>query len=126
MTARVRYYAFTRALDPGTGYIRVSGNTWVPGSPMVEVVLRIIRTPKGTFLPDPNFGVDYSLVEKARTNSGATFRAELSRALRTLVTTNAIRDLAIQVETKGTTLLWQIDFVDVRLGERVPILRGAV
>lgn len=123
---RSTYYAYTRSLDPGTGQIQIAGNNWVAGSPMVQVAIRILRTQRGTYLPDPTFGVDYSVVDKALPNAPATFKAELNRAFRSLVTSGAIANLSITVESSPPKLLWEITFTDVRLGERIRPLRGSV
>lgn len=115
------YYAATRAMDPGTGEVSMAGATWARGAPMVEVVLRVLRTQKGSYRPDPAFGVDYTAVQKALPNAAATWRAEVLRALQFLVDRGLITGpggagqpaITVDVSARGV-LAYQVDFRDPR------------
>lgn len=111
-------YAVTRSLDPGKGDVLMDGLTWKQGQPMTEVVLRILRTPRGRYLPDPTFGVDYSAVNKALPGAGAAWRAAVLDALRSLIDRGYIANVAVTVDTAGDRLLYQVDFTDVQAQQR--------
>lgn len=121
------FYAFTPELDE-SGDVALDGSTYSWGSPMVEIVKRVLRTPRGTYLPDPSFGVDYSVVDKARPDAGARFQAAILAALRPWTLRREIVDLSVAVEVTDSTLRYEISFSDPRLASdtrgRVT-LRGA-
>lgn len=81
---------------------------------MTEVVVRVLRTPRGSFLPDPTFGVDYRLVTKAHPNSPATLQSAIVEALKRFTDIGLITDLTVNVERRGTQLLWEVIFRDPR------------
>jgi hypothetical protein len=112
-------YAFCRALDPGTGDVRLAGATWAAGTPMTEVVLRVLRTPRGRYLPDPDFGVDYDVVQKLGPGTAAAWRAEVLRALRPYVDAGLLADVAVTVDTGAGRLVYQVDFTDPRAAQRL-------
>jgi phage baseplate assembly protein W len=116
-----RYYAHTRALDAQSGDKRVAGGTYVAGDPMTEVVLRILRTPRGRYLPDPTFGVDYSVIQKAGAGVAAAWRAAVLAALDRLIKRNLITHVRVIVDTsKPGQLLYDVEFRDPRNSAREP------
>jgi phage baseplate assembly protein W len=114
------YYARTRALDPATGDLRLAGGNYVAGNPMLEVVLRVLRTPRGSYLPDPTFGVDMTVLRKASVGVAAAWRAAVIAALRRYTDRGLITDLKVTVETEGSRLYYSLEFVDPRSRTREP------
>lgn len=109
------YYAHTRALDPVTGDVRLSGGQWVVGSPAAELVLQVLRTPKGTYLPDPSYGIDLSAVTHDHPNVTAKLHAAITAALRHLVEDGFITDLLVKVQRSGRGRLgYDVSFYDPR------------
>jgi phage baseplate assembly protein W len=116
------HYAVARELDPATGDLRMHGVAWKRGAPLTEIVLRVLRTPRGSFLPKPTFGVDYSLVQKLTPASRSLWRAGVEAALRYLVDSGRMRDLQVIVDPPaGGRMLYAVDFVDVRQSERTQL-----
>lgn len=109
------YYAWAPTLDARVGQPVVTAGNWKPGSPVLETVKLILRTPKGSYLPDSTIGVDYSLVQKGDPDCAARFRAALYAAFKTLVETKTLVDLACVVQQSGTTLLYEVSFDDPKL-----------
>lgn len=109
-------YAYTREIDPNTGDVRMNGAVHkIADSPMVEVVMRVLRTPRGTYLPDPSFGLDYSLARYIKPNTKSDWRAEVVRALTFLIDAKRIQELSVEVEIVGRQLRYQVSFLDPRM-----------
>lgn len=105
---------YVRAMDPATGDVRhLDGGTWVAGSPGVEVVVRTLRTVKGSFQPDPELGVEYNLVDRVRPNAAATLVTVLEKALAFAVREGTIEDLTVRAAA-GSQLRADVAFVDPR------------
>lgn len=126
--AATRFYAFTRALNPQTGQPLVSAGIWTRGAPMAEVVVRILRTPQGTYKPERSFGVEYGQIDKGSADAPEALRSAIESALAKLVRDKLIENLTIEVERHGDRLLYEISFDDpkVAAGRRVGPLRGRV
>ena len=118
------HYAYTPAVDPKTGQVTAWGSELRPGSPAAEIVLLTLRTPKGSYLPDPTEGVDLDLIQNATSNVAVLWKAEVERALSRYTQSGVIRDLHVTVEQNGTTLLYDVEFVDPRDTTRPVTLRG--
>ncbi len=113
-------YAITRARSPVTGEVLFDDRraTWrVAPSPATEVVLIILRTPRGSCLVDPTRGVDYSRINKLRTDAPATARAAVTEALQSVVTAGLIRDVRVEARVFASSSRLELDvsFVDVQL-----------
>lgn len=117
------FYAFARALDPLSGDLRFNAATqaFVEGQPLAEVVLRVLRTPRGQCLADPGFGLDYATLDKASANLAARFDAAVRDALRFLTTPGLITDLALTVSADRSQLGFTLAFVDPRDSARTVI-----
>lgn len=116
----MRPYAITRARSPLTGDVLLNTTTsrWVEAdSPARELVLIRLRTPLGSMLCAPEIGVDWQRVSTLRTDAPATARQAIEAGLAPLVRSGAIRDLSVhvQVDAARGRLLFEVDFVDVRL-----------
>lgn len=112
------YYAWAATLDARTGQPVVEAGNWKPGYPVLETVKLILRTPKGSFLPDGTIGVDYSLVQKGDPDCAARFQSALYAAFKTLVETKTLTDLVCLVTQSGSDLLYEVSFVDPKLQSR--------
>lgn len=108
-------YAYCRKLDPKTGDVVMNGATWQASStPMLEVVLRVVRTPLGKCLANAKFGVNYDLLQKVLPTTAASWRAEILRALRPYVDLNLISPPKVTVDTDGSQMVYEVTFVDIR------------
>ena len=86
-------YATTRARSGFTGEVLFDDRrgTWRDAqSPATEMVLLILRTPLGKCLVRPTLGVDWSRVNKLRTDAPDTARAAVNTAI---VACNAALDV---------------------------------
>lgn len=114
-------YAVTRARSGLTGEVlwdAKRNNTWqLAQSPAAELVLFILRTQKGKCLVRPDLGVDWSRVNKLRTDARATAEAAVRDALAEPVRSGAIRDVEVAARVYPSRSLLELDvsFVDVRL-----------
>lgn len=113
------YYAYARAMDPASGDAVLSGATWAGGSPAAELVERCLRTKKRSYLPDPEFGLDLALVQKAAPNAGATLRGAIVDALARFTRPPArVVVVSITVEVRGSALFFDVAFTDPRVPSR--------
>lgn len=113
--ASTGYYAVARRLDAGAGDVVMAGATWARGQPAAEIVLRCLRTPRGRYLPDPTYGLDYAALQKGGPNAGARVDAAVRAALAPLVRRGVLKDRPeITVTVTGTSLLIDVAFVDPR------------
>ena len=112
-------YAITRVYDPVTGDVRMSGPTWARSpSPMLEVILYVIKTPKGSKPTDPSFGVDYNLLQRNLPNLGVTWVAEVKRALKFYTDNRYITELSVLVDTSSHGLKFEVSFKDPQMPDR--------
>jgi len=115
-----RAYAVTRKMDPLTGDVLfdTSRRTWATGAPLMERVLRCLRTERGTAMRDPGYGVDWSPVDNARSNAGVAAQQAITEALRRFVDAGDLRDLTVQTDAikaaGGMAFLFKLTFRDVR------------
>ncbi len=115
-----RAYAVTREMDPMTGDVvfDATRRTWATGAPLTERVLRCLRTERGTAARDPSYGVDWSAVDNARTNSGVAAQQAITEALRRFVDAGDLRDLRVLTDSipaaSGRAFLFKVTFRDVR------------
>ena len=106
-------YQYARQFDAGTGDVKMNGATWATDRPLTAIVLRVLRTPLGTYLPDPNFGIDYSKVDKARPNAGAELQAAIRRGLEFLTRARLLTKLVVTTPTvAGSTITFDVKFTD--------------
>ena len=106
-------YAYARKFDPGTGEVMMDGASWATDRPMTAIVMRVIRTPLGSYLPDPNFGIDYSTLDKARPNAGAELQAAIKRGLAFLTRPGLITNLVVKTPTViGSAITFDLTFAD--------------
>jgi len=118
-----RAYGYTPALSPRSGDW-ATGPDRPAGAPATEAVLLVLRTQRGSYVPDPDFGVDFGIVQKSAPNTTVLWEAEVRRALAGLVARGWIGDLRVTVDSpSGGRLIYTIDFRDLRSGERVVPLR---
>ena len=117
-------YAVTRKRNPTTGEVLIDGNRWVTAtSPMIEVVLMVLRTSRGLCAADPTFGVDWNRVRKFVTGTPATARAVIEEGLRYLVTAGQIADLTVEAtaDVRAGLLVYTVSFTDPRLDRRARV-----
>lgn len=113
-------YAVTQEMDPGTGDVRMNGSLRKRGVPATEVVLRILRTDIGSYVPDPTQGREYAKIAKKLPNITRVWQAETIRALRHLVENGVISNLKVEVQTTtGGRLLEMVSFVDPRSADNL-------
>lgn len=67
------------------------------GDPDAEAVLRVLRTPRGRYLPSPSFGLDYNVLGSDGPDADSRIDREVRRALSRLVSVRRLRDLAVAV-----------------------------
>jgi len=113
-------YATTRARSGLTGEVLFDDRrgTWRDAqSPATEMVVIILRTPLGKCLVRPTLGVDWSRVNKLRTDAPATAQAAVNAALAPLVRDGFIRDQQVTARVFSSRGLLELDvsFIDVRL-----------
>lgn len=115
-------YARARQLNPMTGdwtWDEVSEGHATSPSPALEIVLLTLRTPLGSALADPLFGTDWDRVAKLGTRAEADVRAVIEAALAPQIARQVLRDLVVRSEEGPQgRMLYEVDFVDVRLGQR--------
>jgi hypothetical protein len=111
------YYAATQTLNAGTGEIEHAGSVRKRGEPMLEVVKRVMRTPLGSYLPDPTFGIRMP-PDKSVPGAAATFRESIYEAFRFYTQQGLMTELSAMIETDGMKLLYQIEFRDPRSGTK--------
>lgn len=110
--AYVQRYAFTPAKD-AHGDTLIQGDDWVRGVPELECVRNVVLTPLGSYAPDPSFGVDYSVIQKATSDVAAKWKAALTAGLKFLVNARRITDLVIVVDPPASSrMLYEIRFRD--------------
>jgi phage baseplate assembly protein W len=114
------YYAVTRAMTE-TGDVSFAGATWTRGQPLVERVRRCLRTRRGSYLPDPTFGVDTSVLQKATPNVARVWTDAVRAALERFARRGELADLSVRVEARGDRLFYEVSFVDVRARERATV-----
>lgn len=113
-------YAITRARSGADGDLRWDEvrNTWRRAeSPATELVVIALRTQLGECLVDGTLGVDWSSVDKLRTDAQATARAAIIAGLRRYVVAGYIGDVDVRVmvfPSRGR-IEFDVSFVDVRL-----------
>lgn len=114
------YYAVADAMDPGTGQLLqdANGQSWKRGQPVTELVIRVLRTPRGQCPLDPTYGVDMTFVDKAFPDIAARWRAAVLEALRPYVAKNLLAEVAVTADSEGGRLLYSVSFVDVRARAR--------
>ncbi len=114
------YYLFSPALDAGTGdWTR--GVDRPPGLPTAQIVLCCLRTDLGSYAPDPTFGVDFGVLPKGTANQGATWKAEVERALSRFVRRGVIRNLRVVVDVpRSGRLVYAVEFEDPRAPATTP------
>lgn len=108
------YYAHCRALDAVTGDVVMDGGTWKTDPPMVGVVTRVLRTQRGSYLPDPTFGVDWSKVDKLRPNVAELLRVAIMEALQRYLDRGLISSVAITASVAAGALFFAVSFLDPR------------
>ena len=109
---------YTRAIDAQTGQLLFDTiqHTW-PASPapMRDVVVRVLRTPRGSCLASPSFGLDYSKLDKASPQLAATFEAAALAALAYLTSAGLITDVRTLASVERSTLRYTVTFRDPNL-----------
>jgi hypothetical protein len=108
----VQRYAFTPATS-ADGDVRIEGADLARGVPELETVRSVLLTPLGSYAPDPLFGVDYTVVQKATRDVAAKWKAAVAAGLKFLVDAKRITDLAIEVDPPANgRLLFEVSFRD--------------
>lgn len=105
---------YARRLDPVTGDVVFdpARSSWATGSPLAEVALRLLRTPRGSAARDPSYGVDWARLENARDDAGATAVQVIERAFDRWVRRREVRDLRVAAEVRGQALFLRVEFRD--------------
>lgn len=120
------YYAFTRKLDPARGVPVVDSGSWTAGSPMAEVIVRVLRTPKGSYRADPSFGVEYKDIDKGAPDAPTRLQLAIETALAVYVRDKLITDLRVKVQRAGSQLRYEVSFTDPRIAATQRPVRGAL
>lgn len=114
-------YAFTPRFDPLTRDMILRDSRVDRGNPAIELVLMTLATPKGTYLPDPTLGPNYEVLQKARPNLQATWKAEVESSLARFIP-NRILKLTVEVDPpRRNRLVYLVSFVDARAADRLPV-----
>ena len=115
-----RAYAVTRKMDPMTGDVIFDDTrrSWAEGAPVMERVLRCLRTERGTAMRDPAYGVDWSPVDNARTGAAVAAKQAIRDALKRYIDAGELANLTVEVDSikaaSGRALLFKLTFADVR------------
>ncbi len=115
-----RAYAITRKMDPMTGDVVFDDTrrSWAEGAPVMERVLRCLRTERGTAMRDPSYGVDWSPVDNARTGAAVAAKQAIRDALKRYADAGDLANLTVEVDSikaaSGRALLFRLTFADVR------------
>lgn len=121
-----RPYAFTRQHNPDTGDVLFDDarRSWAVGVPVLERVLACLRIEKGTAKRDPEYGIDWSLVDNARENVASLAEQAIRTGLARFEKRGALADLEVRVELEriegGAVLRPYLAFSDPR-GQRFEI-----
>lgn len=110
------YYARTRKLDPNSGefVLDEDGRTWAEGQPATELVVRALRTPRGSCPLWPEYGMDMTSLDVARTDVAAQARVAITEALVFLTRASRITNLRVSVSVERDRLLYTVMFDDPR------------
>jgi hypothetical protein len=113
-----RYYAHTRKLGPSNGEFELDrdGRTWATGQPAAELVLRALRTPRGSCPLWPEYGLDMTGLDVARTDAASQVRVAITGALAFLTREQRITNVRISVSVERDRLLYTVTFDDPRAG----------
>lgn len=122
------FYARTRRLDPDTGEFALDddGRTWDEGQPATELVVRALRTPRGSCPLWPEYGLDMSGLDVARTDVAAQVRVAITDALAFLTRTSRITNLRVAVSVERDRLLYDATFNDPRARTTALTVSGAL
>ncbi len=109
-------YAITRTLDPNTGLFELDddGREWAEGQPATELVVRVLRTPRGSCPLDPSYGIDTTAFARAWPNVAARVTAAITEALAFLTRTARITNVTVTVQTERDRLFYEVRFIDPR------------
>lgn len=114
-------YAVARARSGVNGEVQwdASRNSWQRSpSPASELVVIALQCQRGTCPVDLALGVDWSSVDKLRTDARSRAEDAIRAGLKRYVDSGAIADLAVSVEVYPARglLTFDVSFVDVLLG----------
>lgn len=115
-----RPYSFSRKMEPLTGdaVFDAARRSWSLGAPVMERVLRCLRTERGTAARDPRYGVDWSPVDNARANAGAAAKQAITAALKSFVDAGDLVGLVVEVDVakaaSGRAMIFKLSFSDAR------------
>jgi len=117
------YYAVTRKLDPATGQwvLDADGRTYARGQPATELVVRALRTPRGSCPLDPTYGLDVSRLDRARPDLAVTAQSAITAALAFLTSAGRITDLRVTASAERDRLVYSVDFYDPRARTRATV-----
>jgi hypothetical protein len=120
-----RQYAWTPART-SAGDMALVGSSVARGYPLIEIVRNVLTTEQGSFAGDPLFGVNTKIVRKAGVQTARKWQAEVTRALRFLVDSGDLTDLAVIVDpVVNGRMLYEVQFRDPVSG-LVDSVRGLV
>jgi phage baseplate assembly protein W len=109
------FYAYSRKLDPLTGDYPFDTNkgTWIAGHPMAERIHRCLRTPRGSAMRDPDYGLDTSQLDNARPNAESLLKNAIVRALDRYVKAGLLKTQpTVTTEKQGNLILYEVRFLD--------------
>jgi len=114
-------YAVARARSGVNGEVQwdASRNSWRRSpSPASELVVIALQCQRGACPVDLALGVDWSSVDKLRTDARSRAEDAIRAGLKRYVDSGAIADLAVSVEVYPARglLTFDVSFVDVLLG----------
>lgn len=95
--------AYTRSIDPSSGELLFdqSSSSWTAGDPDAEALVRVFRTDKGSFVPDPEFGFDHTVFLKKGENAKAEITRECRRATARIVARRRLENVEFDVQIEG-------------------------
>lgn len=116
------FYAWSPAIS-SAGELELSDSGLAAGQPVMEAVAFTLRTQVGTYLPDPDDGVDLRLTRKQTPDIKTKWGSELKRAVQRYVRDGLITDLKVVIEVGDGVLLDEVSFIDPRDNAKPPARR---
>lgn len=109
------FRAFAVQLDGVTGDVVFDKTTGrrAAGHPLVEKVLRWMRTPRGRALRDPSYGPDLQGLDNVAPNAAAVLEQRIRAGLKERFGAELLVE-RVTCDVQGGWLLWRVDLRDPR------------
>lgn len=115
-----RPYAFSREMNPATGDAAFdrSRRTWKYSAPLLQKVIRCLRTERGSARRDLAYGVEWYRLDNARANADVIAKQVVTAALKRFVDAGELVELRVEADAipaaGGRALLLKVSFRDAR------------